>query len=350
MENKITLYGRIVATFIGFILFLGLGELGLRIAKPNWDEFSPRFINRVPGYRNFLIGVPGFDGYFSQNNGDFRAHIQINQAGLRNDEPVQSASGRIWVVGDSMAFGWGVERSETYTARLEHYAGQPTYNIASPGADICGYQKLLARMPEGIIPKAIVLGVILENDIGDYNCQLREERLKDEKLANNKTLEYWLSMGKEWLTTNSAMYNFLAVSLKRVESINRILIKMGLLEKEHRYRRSINDVDVNRYVAKTVSEIVYIRKMYPPDVPLVTLIAPARFEIRDDDPFYHNLRISVLTELKKYGIPYLDIFAPLKKAGFSPTHFAHDGHWSPLGHDIAGKALSKWFKAHSPKK
>ena len=88
-----------------------------------------------------------------------------------------------------MAFGWGVERSETYTARLEHYAGQPTYNIASPGADICGYQKLLARMPEGIIPKAIVLGVILENDIGDYNCQLREERLKDEKLANNKTPE-----------------------------------------------------------------------------------------------------------------------------------------------------------------
>ena len=30
---------------------------------------------------------------------------------------------------------------------------------------------------------------------------------------------------------------------------------------------------------------------------------------------------------------------------FRATHFRHDGHWSPRGHDIAGRAVAKWLGA-----
>jgi hypothetical protein len=48
--------------------------------------------------------------------------------------------------------------------------------------------------------------------------------------------------------------------------------------------------------------------------------------------------------LKKAGIAVIDPFAAFETAGFKPTHFAHDGHWTPAGHAIAGRAAAEWLK------
>ena len=34
----------------------------------------------------------------------------------------------------------------------------------------------------------------------------------------------------------------------------------------------------------------------------------------------------------------------LKAAGFSAVHFAHDGHWTPLGHELAASAVAEWLR------
>ena len=342
VEEKITLGGRLLALIIGIILFLGVSELALRFVFPSWDEFGTRFVKEIfePGYGTLLVGVPGFDGYFSQNNGDFRTRLRINQAGLRNNEPVQSADGRIWIIGDSMAFGWGVDREKIYTAKLGDYSGLPTYNVASPGTDLCGYQGILSRMPGNIKPKSVVLGLILENDITTYNCRLRAEQQEINLLKLN--VEHF-NTSKVWFTNNSAIYNVLTSSLKRVPAINKFLVNIGLSKKSHGYRRFVNDHVFEEAVMATVKEIVNLRKMLPLDLPFVVLVAASRFEIRNDDPFYRKLRLAILSELDKRGIPFIDTLVPLKEAGFEATHFAHDVHWGPLGHDIVGKVLAKWF-------
>ena len=347
-KSKNNLVGKLLALSIGIILFCGLSEIALRFIFPNWNEFGTRFVKVVsePGHGTLLMGVPGFDGYFSQNNGDFRTHLRINQAGLRNNEPVQSADNRIWIIGDSMAFGWGVNREKIYTAKLGDYSGLPTYNVASPGTNLCGYQGLLSRMPDNIKPKAVVLGLILENDIMNYDCRLRAAHQ-----ANNppKLNVQQFTLSKQWFTNHSAIYNVLTSSLKRVPAIDSFLVRIGLSKKSHGYRRFVNDDVFDESVVATIKEIVNLRKMMPTDAPFVVLVAASRFEIRNDDPFYRKLRLAILDELEKREIPYVDTIAPLKKAGFEATHFAHDGHWGVLGHDIAGKVLAKWFDNKFPK-
>ena len=44
----------------------------------------------------------------------------------------------------------------------------------------------------------------------------------------------------------------------------------------------------------------------------------------------------------KLKINTIDPISEFKAAGFKPRHFPHDGHWSPLGHKIAGDAVAEW--------
>ena len=72
-------------------------------------------MNIVPGHMPVAMCKPNFNGYFSQNNGNFRVKININSFGFREKENIDQANDRIWIIGDSMAFGWGVEENERYS-------------------------------------------------------------------------------------------------------------------------------------------------------------------------------------------------------------------------------------------
>ena len=174
MTERPTLKGRLIAVLVGIVLAGVFAEGALRVAMPHWREFySGWFIGKavVPGHGVVNIGKPGFDGYFAQNNGDFRVRITVNDFGLRDPNPVEAAAGRIWIIGDSMSFGWGVEHDRMYSSVIGGALNAPAYNVASPGTDVCGYQALLARMPENAKPRAVIVGLVLENDVHAYDCR-----------------------------------------------------------------------------------------------------------------------------------------------------------------------------------
>lgn len=346
MSNKTTLKGQIVALVLGGVLTVLVAEGALRILMPHWPEFfSGRFMRlvTVQDYGLVVTGKPGFEGYFTQNNGDFRAHIAINDFGLRNPDPVEAADGRIWVIGDSMTFGWGVEQNEMYTSVISELLGSPTYNIASPGTDVCGYQALYARMPDLVRPKAVIVGLILENDMAIYDCRARAKDAA--ALGNNQDTGAPGLMGlKIQLTKRSALYNFMAVSLKRVPMIREVLISIGVIKKEHAYLRYFSEKNIDTVAASAASELARMKAMLPEGTPFAVLVAPGRFELRDGDAPYREMRLRISEELVKRGIGVIDPYEDFKAAGFMPTHFAHDGHWSPLGHRIAGKAVARWLR------
>ena len=90
------------------------------------------------------------------------------------------------MIGDSMTFGWGVEHAEMYSRVLENLLGRPVYNLASPGTDICGYQSMVARMPQSAKPRAVVVGLILENDVREYDCQAEQKTAAQGSAKNPK--------------------------------------------------------------------------------------------------------------------------------------------------------------------
>lgn len=345
-DVKVTWKGALAALLLGLVFLAGVSELVLRIVYPTWNEFyAGRFltVEHVPGYGDVAVGRNDFDGHFSQNNGDFRAHIRINGFGLRNDEPVAAADGRIWIVGDSMAFGWGVERDEMYSSVIAEQLGQPTYNVASPGTNVCGYQALKGRMPEDAKPRAVIIGLILENDLMAYDCAAYAQKKQAPDSGGLR-----IGRLKTMLTEHFALYNFFAVALKRVDFVREALIWAGLIERAQAYRNLLDGQDIAAVTRSTAAELTKLQGMFDADVPFAVLIAPARFEIANDDPEFTKIRLSMRAALDAENIPYVDPVAAFKEAGFAGTHFVHDGHWSAKGHEIAATAAAEWLRNNVP--
>lgn len=334
----------VAALAVGVLVLEGMA----RLLMPQWRDFSSgRFLTLVdvPGHGTTSIGTPGFDGWFAQNNGDFRAHIRINAFGLRNDEPVAAADGRIWILGDSFSFGWGVERAESYTQVLADRLGFPTYNVATPGSSVCGWQALYARMPKELHPAAVVVGLTIENRVGIFNC------IADAKAVVRAEEPGAVSLQavKAFLTRHTALYNVISVSLKRIDAIETILTKAGLIKDPAQIIFHGHDpAAADQMIATTAAELARLRAMTPKNIPFVVVLFPARFELRDGTGYFRRLRIGMTEALAQRGIETLDLYPEIKAAGLEATHFAHDGHWNPRGHRIAGEALARWFAGHPP--
>jgi hypothetical protein len=337
-----TLLGKAIALLVGLVLMVAAVEGLLRLVLPHWREFYSGWfmtVTEVPGHGTVGIGVPGFDGYFAQNNGDFRVHIRINQSGLRDDEPIEAADGRVWTIGDSMTFGWGVERDQTFAAVIARESGVPSYNLAAPGANVCGYEALAARVPKTLHPRAVVVGLVLENDLNRYDCAEVVAEPPEPAPA-----DYSFRAIKYYLTGDSALYNFLAVAVKRVAVVQRLLTDLGLIAPLESDQIAPSPEERMALVESTADELARMRKMFP-DTPFAVLVVPGRYELKDASPIFAELRTRMDAALAARGIAAIDPFDGLKAAGFASVHFAHDGHWTATGHRIAGDEAAKWVRS-----
>ena len=163
-----------VSLIIVSILFaLFLSEIALRLMG-----FNPMYVS--PERDQFwkydsLLGwehEPGQEGIFETQQ--FRTIVRINEKGLR-DRPHsyerQNDMERILVLGDSFAWGYGVEESERFSQLLEKSLGVEVIN-----AGVSGYstdQELLWYKNEGIKYETdLVILVVAGNDVGDNDQQL----------------------------------------------------------------------------------------------------------------------------------------------------------------------------------
>jgi len=73
-----------------------------------------------------------------QPKGDYDLQIRFNKYGFRDDQDLSDASTNdLFVVGDSVSFGWGVDISNRFSNLLADRSGLTVYNISVP-TDIAG--------------------------------------------------------------------------------------------------------------------------------------------------------------------------------------------------------------------
>ncbi|HET6598280.1 MAG TPA: GDSL-type esterase/lipase family protein [Anaerolineales bacterium] len=163
-----------VSLFIFSTIFaLVLSEIGLRLTG-----FSPLYVSperdRFWKYDSLLgwAHEAGQDGIFETPQ--FRTFVRINDKGLRDRSHSyerQNDTERILVLGDSFAWGYGVEEEERFSQLLEKLLDAEVIN-----AGVSGYstdQELLWYKNEGIKYETdLVIVVFAGNDIGDNEKQL----------------------------------------------------------------------------------------------------------------------------------------------------------------------------------
>ena len=344
---------RLLSNLAIIVVAIGLAEGAIRVIVPEWNAFSSeRFMQgaELPGFQPYLTGMKDFRGKFAQNNGDFQINIAINATGQREEDTPAEANGRIWGVGDSYSFGWGVDKEQTYLAVLGRLMGKPSYNLAGPGNDVCGYQAAVMAMPEPRTPAGFVLGLTIENDVDKNHCQPGSyvaPATAEESTAPTPTARQRFVHVKDWLIQSSALYNFTVVTLKRSKRLNDLLISLGLVERPHQVGDHYPESEIDDRIASTVAKIAWLRERFTPETPFVVLLIPALLDIRDQDPFFARIRQGLTAELKRRSVSVVDPYEDFIRAGFKPTHFVHDGHWSPRGHEVAAEALARWFQGIS---
>ena len=108
---------------------------------------------------------------------------------------------------------------------------------------------------------------------------------------------------KLYATQKSALYNFFAVSLKRVAVVQDFLVRSGISQQaSHRQQSCCAARQLPALAASTANELVRLKAMLPAAAPFLVMVVPTRFEIRDGTLLYRDLRREVMKELALRGI------------------------------------------------
>ena len=158
--------GREIALLVSIplVAFLVLAEVGLRLYLRNhifYDVEMSRYARSLKvDSRNPSIGHRHRPGGHERLMG---ADVRINSSGFRDDEyPLEKGDRwRIILLGDSLTFGWGVEKEETFEHRLEEtlHSRSPTEIINFGHGNYNTEQEVHLFLDEGLAydPDQVVL-------------------------------------------------------------------------------------------------------------------------------------------------------------------------------------------------
>ncbi len=188
-------------------MFLAL-EIILRLSgRDVFEHRSLYVVSDIPGliYEN----LPGFRGRYAH------APVRVNSRGLRGPEfEIEKREGlfRVIVLGDSFAFGHGVEDDETFPAQLgaslNEGAARPEFEVLNAGVNGYNTRQELAWLLERGLPLKpdLVILTFFHNDLGNpYEFTIEDGKLASRYHPGGVPIPRFI---KTFLRERSALYWF----------------------------------------------------------------------------------------------------------------------------------------------
>ena len=326
---------------VATLVFLALGvalvlqEFAVRLALPAFDPAGHLRFVRPTGDLPAL-GPPGEVHRLVKNSGDYDVAVRFNRHGLRDVKDIADAGADdILLVGDSFAFGWGVEETDRLSERLQKYIGRRVFNVAMP-ADIDGYEKLIgfAERRGGRVGN-VILVLNMTDDLRDYDAPKAAAPAATATEGAAPVRGIRLGEIKEFLLAHSALY-FLATSLiTQVEWLRAIALRAGLIVPlEQIAKRAVDGAAID----STARRVARLARRFRTTI----VIAPMRgLWIGANTENERRIHERFIDRLGALGLDIIDM-RPLQERGGEPMkyHFTNDGHWNPSGHALAAEALA----------
>lgn len=289
---------------------------------------------------------PGQQGTFTTPQ--FQTTVSINSHGLRDREYSYErlqGTGRILILGDSFAWGYGVEESQRFSELLE-----ANLDVEVINGGVSGYstdQELIWYGNEGIkySPDLVVL-VLAGNDIGDNSRDLVSTiyykpvfSLENGQLVQmNTPVPVTSPPGKliYGFSQRSALFYFLVQRYFDLLHISGDHDSVSSKQDQAQPDASSGE----KPFELTVALLAEIRDL--------AASMDARFLIVATDSWWNGPKgwtyADFLDELKAQGFVVLDVPSA---SGYQPGRMLipDDGHWNPEGHEFVAELLSAYIKA-----
>jgi len=270
--------------------------------------------------------------------------VTLNRLGYRGRElPPRREAGptRVVVLGDSIAFGYGVADEQTFT----HLLDARDNGIAAANMGVQGFgpgQELLVLQHEGLRsdPDVVVLAVCLRNDFADavlpvalyngVNPRPRYRLVGDELVLDDSAVRLSApARVVSWLSDHSHLYNRLSALLAARPEPS---------EESWRVRKSdaLSDIDYALRVSVTlVLEMQRLCRVR--GVQLLVATFPGEHAYEAEPELHRRFHAA----LRNAGVPTLALREELRARGLGASDVTLDetGHLAPAGHRATADVL-----------
>src|SRR5262245_57963872 len=235
----IRLGGNALLVVFSIILTVALLEFLVRTFFPAYDPSGQ--VKFIRGADGTVLGPPGAFRQ-TKNTGDYDVEVRSNDWGLRDEKLLTAAQKEdFFVVGDSFAFGWGVNSQDRFSNRLQAILNRPVFNISIGGGDFDGYHRSI-RYAEanGAAVQNLIVSVTMENDLHIYdNLASRDSTPSLRSVLPSLSL----SRIKAHLTGNSALYVLATRAVHQTTWLHSVAVQLGLIRPN---LEGIGDENVSR--------------------------------------------------------------------------------------------------------
>jgi lysophospholipase L1-like esterase len=193
---------RLGKLLFGVVVSVILGEIGIKVFYPLREVLQKDLI-RADSSVGFRM-VPQYSGTM----GVEAVPLRTNSWGLRDREygPRPEGGLRIYVLGDSMVFGYGVPIEDTFTRFLEGSLQRRLgRNVEVVNGGVPGYGTLqelqfFEQTVDEVKPDVVIVALTVWNDISD------NLKFSTQKPQHKKKHHSYLNRARSWLRQRSQLY------------------------------------------------------------------------------------------------------------------------------------------------
>ncbi len=317
--------------------------------------YSPAYVNPLGSFhvrqpRIGWRGKPGFAGRFVRPQ--FAITVRHDARGFRigGPQPPEEPDWTLHLLGDSFAWGWGVEGGEMLSARLAEHL--PEVRVLNRGISATGtstqYELFRSELAPEVAPGDRVLLLLTYNDLSD---NLSPKRPHAEVTAGGvrHVVPEQEEGGafKDWLKDHSHFANYVIFRVDAFRASRRVRGKEPAAPGRLPGARGPGSAEFRalRFYLERLRKAVAAR-----GARLVVAVAPAGYEMREShalaEPAGH--RKTVLDAARAAEVTVLDplpLFWLAREEAGVPFYFEHDGHWTPAGNAAMAAILAPALEA-----
>jgi len=353
-EKLKSIFINIMTSVISLIIILIISEIAIRTFGKQGYYTSSSLPKEMYDFSHPSRHKAGFIGSFPKS--EIHGSIVINSKGLRDVERdyQRNSKFRILGLGDSFAFGHGVELEESFlyiteellNAKFEN--GLEIVKAGSPGVGPDTYLNYLSLEGYRFNPDLVLVNIFLGNDIDNLKLESKKQDLKG--TSNQKKASF-----KIFLRKNVHLYSFTVDRLKTLPVARNYLRESGLLEPpigrelfevyrinpsadtEKRWQYCFNILDSIRAIS--INMVVCL-------IPAREQCSPERFEMALSQFSFESKDFSSSVPNQRFAeyclernIPMVDLTDILIEEGIS-NYYEIDPHFNVKGNQTAGKYLA----------